>query len=149
MIGLSRSRRAAGLGNAAGFSLIELMIVVVVVGIMFTIALPAYQNSMLKSKRADGKAALMDAANRQERLILDRSTYTIDMAQLGFSANPMISPDGNYSVAAAACSGGAITSCYKLTATAIAGQAKDSKCQTLTLDYKGAKESTPSANDCW
>ncbi|MFT4824001.1 MAG: type IV pilus assembly protein PilE [Halioglobus sp.] len=134
---------------AGGFSLIELMIVVAVVGFLFTIALPAYQNSMLKGRRADGKAALMDAANRQERLILDRSTYTTDMSDLGFSANPMISPDGNYSVAAAVCSGGAITSCYKLTATAIAAQAKDSKCQTLTLDYKGAKESTPGSNNCW
>lgn len=149
MLILLRGRPTKKRRSTEGFTLIELMIVVAVVGILFTVALPAYQNSVLKSRRADGKAALLDAANRQEGLILDRSTYTIDMQDLGFSTSPMISPDGNYSVAAAVCTGGAITSCYKLTATAIAAQAKDTKCQTLTLDYKGAKENTPAANDCW
>ena len=134
--------------STAGFSLIELMIVVVVVGIMFSIALPAYQNSMLKGRRSDAKSALLDSANRQERLLLDRSTYTTDMTDLGFAANPMISGDGNYSIAAAACGGG-ITSCYVLTATARAGQAqaKDSRCQTFTLDSTGAK--TAPNTDCW
>jgi len=125
------------------------MIVVTVVGILFTFALPAYQNSVLKGGRADGKAALMDVANRQERLMLDRSTYTTNMQALGFATDPMISADGNYSVDTVACGSGAITNCYQITATAIAKQAKDSDCQTLTLDYKGAKGNTPSGKKCW
>ncbi|MFK8051052.1 MAG: type IV pilin protein [Halioglobus sp.] len=147
MAHLSRNNNVAMRRSAQGFTLIELMIVVAVVGILFTFALPAYQNSVIKSKRATAKSLLMDVANRQERLLLDRSTYTLDMQDLGFSADPTISDDGNYSVDAAACAGGTIANCYVLTATARSGQAKDSKCLTLTLDSTGAK-TAPNA-ECW
>ena len=62
----------------------ELMIVVVIVGVLMMVALPAYQDSLQKGRRADGMAALMDAAGRQEKFMLDRSTYTIDMMDLGY-----------------------------------------------------------------
>lgn len=143
----SRTNSVTARRSAHGFTLIELMIVVTVVGILFTVALPAYQDSVLKGKRAEAKSALLDVANRQERLILDRSTYTIDMQQLGFDADPIITDNENYSVDTVACAGGAITSCYVITATARGGQTKDSDCLTLTLDYKGTK--TAPTTKCW
>ena len=149
MAHLSRNNSVAMRRSAQGFTLIELMIVVAVVGILFTFALPAYQNSVVKSKRAEAKAALLDVANRQERLILDRSTYTENMQDLGFQTDPIITDDGNYSVDTDPCSGGLIRSCYIITATARSGQLKDSLCQTLTLNYKGEKGSTPSTTECW
>ncbi len=79
-----------------GFTLIELVIVIVIVGILMAVALPGYQESMRKGRRADAKAGLMDAVNRQERFMLDRSAYTRDMDELGFGADPMISEEGHY-----------------------------------------------------
>ena len=50
-----------------GFTLVELMIVVAIVAILAAIGYPSYQNSVQKSRRADGRAALQEAAARQER----------------------------------------------------------------------------------
>lgn len=138
--------------RSSGFTLMEVVVVVVIVGILMSIALPAYQGSMLKGRRADAKAGLMDAANRQERLMLDRRTYTDDMEDLGFEEDPMITEEGHYSVAAAACADGDITTCYVLTATPVAGgvQEADTKCTSLILDSTGEKTATGTAEaECW
>lgn len=134
-----------------GFTLIELMVVVVIVGILMMVALPAYQGSLQKGRRADGMAALMDAAGRQERFMLDRSTYTADMQELGYATDPYIAPDGHYSIDAAACGGG-IGTCYVLTAVPVAGspQEKDKRCINFILNSNGTRTATGSnASECW
>ncbi len=130
-----------------GFTLIEVMIVVAIIGILLAIALPSYQDTLQKGRRSDGMSALLDASNRQGQFMLDRSTYTSDMTDLGFAANPYISEEGYYSIAAAACGSGTLATCYVLTATAGASsaQARDTGCTSLVLDSTGAK--TP--NECW
>lgn len=135
-----------------GFTLIEVMIVVVVVAILVSVALPAYQDSLQKGRRTDGMSALMDVANRQEQHMLDRSTYTADMTDLGFAADPMVSEEGFYTVDAAAGACGDLGLCYTLTATPVAGgpQANDARCTTLILDSNGSRSATGSAADeCW
>ena len=130
----------------------EVMIVVVIVGILLAVALPGYQNSLEKGRRGDAKAALLDVANRQEQFMLDRSTYTENMVDLGFGADPMVSAEQYYNVDAAACVSGNITRCYVLTATPVAGgaQSNDGRCTTLILDSTGAKTATGSdLNNCW
>lgn len=136
--------------GSKGFTLMEMMIVVAIIGILLAVALPSYRDSLNKGRRSDGMSLLMDATNRQERLMLDRSTYTTDMTDLGF-LSPFLSPEGHYSVSAVACSTG-ITTCYELTATPVSSspQAKDAKCTTLVLDSFGAKSATgTAANECW
>jgi type IV pilus assembly protein PilE len=147
----------------AGFTLIELVIVIVIVSILASIALPAYQDSMRKGRRADAKAGLMDAANRQERFMLDRSAYTKDMKNLGFGDDPAISEEGYYSIdvdetATAALCGYAFDPndnappCYVLTATPLAGeaQADDARCTKFSLNSSGAKAAEGSAaSECW
>lgn len=58
-----------------GFTLIELMIVVAIVGILAAIAYPSYQDSVRKSRRAEGRTALMEVLQQQERYMTQRNTY--------------------------------------------------------------------------
>jgi len=138
-------RRARQQVLSRGFTLIEVMIVVAIIGILLAVALPSYQDTLQKGRRSDGMSALLDASNRQEQFMLDRSTYTADMTDLGFAANPYISEEGYYSIAAAACGTGTLATCYVLTATASSTQTRDTGCTSLVLDSTGDK--TP--NECW
>jgi type IV pilus assembly protein PilE len=61
-----------------------------------TIAYPSYQEQVRKSRRGDAKQALMDAASRQEQYILDHSTYTADMEELGYGEDPAVSEEDYY-----------------------------------------------------
>lgn len=136
----------------AGFTLPELMAVVVIVGILAAIAWPSYQEQARKSRRADAKNALMTAAGRQEQFILDRNTYTTDMRELGYASDPGVSENGYYQFDAVAGTCGSIGRCFVLTATARSGsaQAGDSKCTAFSVDSAGARTATGSlGNDCW
>ena len=121
--------------KSAGFTLIELMIVVAIIGIIAAFAYPNYQDQVTKSKRTDGHSKIMDAMARQERYFSENNTYTNDMTDLGYAADPVDSDDGHYKIGGAACGGG-IDQCVKLTATAQGGQASDGD---LTLDSTNAK----------
>ena len=141
-------------GSGAGFTLIEVMIVVVVIGVLIAIALPGYESSMQKGRRADAKSALLSAASRQEQYMLDRGTYVDDMQELGFAADPMVSEEGHYQVVATDCNGATadLDRCYRLTATARVGspQVKDTRCASFVLNSNGVKTATGSDTDsCW
>jgi len=139
-----------------GFTLIELMIVIVIVAVLMGVGLPAYQENLRKGRRSEAMAGLLDAANRQESLMLDRSTYTTDMTRLGY-ADPVITEDGHYSIVATDCDGGTdvtkIKTCYRLTATpqGLSPQIKDTKCGSFIVDSTGAKTVSGSspADECW
>lgn len=141
-----------------GFTLIELMIVVIIVSILASIALPAYTDQMRQGRRSDGVAALMQVAQAQERFFSRNFSYSNDInTELGFGANPYISEESYYSVAITipgACVDGADNTCFTATATAVGAQSGDTNCATLTIDDRGVKTSADdSANDttgdCW
>ncbi len=121
--------------KSTGFTLIELMIVVAIIGIIAAIAYPSYQDQVRKSKRTDGHTKIMDAMARQERFFSENNTYTTDMTALGYATDPVDSDNGHYEISGAACDGD-IAQCVKLTATAQGGQASDGD---LTLDSTNAK----------
>ena len=136
------------MNRASGFSLIELMIVVVIVGILLAISLPAYQGYVLRSHRADGHASLVDIAARQERFVAQNNTYTTEIsANTGLGLTRTTSRDGYFDMTVAACAGGTIATCYLITATANGGQTNDSDCLTITYDSAGAKSGTTA--ECW
>lgn len=136
-----------------GFTLVEVVIVIVIVGILMAIALPGYQDSMRKGRRADAKAVLMDAANRQERFMLDRSRYTENMVELGFGAEPAQSGEGHYLVDVEAPDPNCpLATCYILTATPVVGgaQADDTDCTSFSVKSTGARSATgAAASQCW
>jgi len=122
-----------------GFSLIELMIVVMIIGILAAFAYPSYQRYVQETRRTDGQAALMRVMQAQERYFTRTGTYSTDLAgDLNFPADPLESDEGFYQVSAAQCDGGAtaLTSCVILTATAQGVQVVDGN---LTYDSRGQK----------
>ena len=120
--------------NSRGFSLIELMIVVVIVGILGAIAYPGYQDSMRKSRRADGKTALLQAVQVAERFFTQNNTY---------AGAPVAaaSDEGHYTLVYA----GAATT-FTITATPVGLQASD-PCGNLVINQANVK--TAGMADCW
>ena len=136
-----------------GFTLIELMIVVAIIGILAAIAYPSYDEYVKRGNRTEGQAFLSDVAARQERYFSQNNVYVTDdadIAKLGLSrAN---SPTNKYTVGFADGGGG-----YTLTVT---NSFNDTKCGNLTLNAlgdKGAKGKTTAGSaadrtfvlDCW
>jgi type IV pilus assembly protein PilE len=131
-----------------GFTLIELMIVVIIVGLLFGIALPSYQDYMLRSHRADAQGDLLDISAREERFLAQNNTYTTDIAgATGLNQGTAVSGGGFYNLTVAACGGGAIANCYLVTATATGGQMNDTDCLTITYSSTGIRSGT--TGNCW
>lgn len=134
-----------------GFTLVELMIVLVVVAILTTVAYPSYSEYVVRSKRTEGKAALLDAAQAVERHFTNHNTYPSDLAAAGvrtFSGDN--ASDASYTIAIAAGATGSLASSFTLTATPTNGHA-DPKCGNLSVNQLGVKGETGSltAAECW
>jgi len=144
--------KVLGTRKMRGFTLMELMIAVAVVGILAAVAFPSYQSQVMKTRRSDGKAALMAAAAKQEQYYLDNKTYANTMTALGYAANPANSDEGYYQIGIAAATAACpIATCFSLTATRQGSQGSDSICGNLTLNSSGAKGITGSGTvaNCW
>lgn len=128
--------------NGYGFTLMELLIALAVVAIISAVAIPSYQGSVRKARRADAKVALNDLAQRLERCHTQFGAYNDAGCPV---TSPVSSPDGYYqttSVRAAAS--------YTLTAAPQGPQAADSKCTSLSLDHQGRRTATGSDSArCW
>lgn len=137
-----------------GFTLIEMMIVVAIVGTLAAIAYPSYQEYVLRGKRSEGSAFLMDIAARQERHYAQHHSYVTANNQLSRLGVAGKSSQQHYSIGLAASSG---DGGYTLTATPAFS---DERCGNLTLNAlgtKGAKGKTSAGSDadktlvlgCW
>lgn len=133
-----------------GFTLIELMMVVVIIGILMAISLPQFTEYKMKSRRSEATSALMQIAAQQEQFFMDNRSYTGDFTQLGYPvAGSVTTENGYYSVTISA---NPVYS-YTLTATAQNDQTGDTACKAFTLTNQGTKgaiDSTNTATDaCW
>lgn len=140
-----------------GFTVIELMIVLVIVAILLSIGLPSYQQQLQKARRSLGRAELMEVMARQEQFFLNHRQYASVLTDLGFPESPYaIGTDGNDLAATAA---GRI---YRIEISTLPGgfalfaipqltQSRDYLCGTLSLTSVGVKAATGSASprDCW
>jgi type IV pilus assembly protein PilE len=141
----------------AGFSLIELMIVVAVVAILAAIAMPQYRDYVLRSNRAVAKSLLTQVADRQEQFYTANKRYADDLTDMGYpaAASFVVNRKGH---TAAADGGDAIytialdastATTYTLSATTKNQQTKDTRCSTFTINQAGQRSFTGSGTDCW
>ncbi|HEY8385635.1 MAG TPA: type IV pilin protein [Porticoccaceae bacterium] len=130
----------------AGFTLIELMIVVIIVAILASIAVPGYQDQVRKARRADAHEALLTLQTLQEKWRASHSSYSDTLVALGISDGQ--SRQGYYTLAVESANANG----YILTAKATGkgGQHRDAGCVDMVLEVgpdKPRGERTPSA--CW
>ena len=128
-----------------GVTLVELLVVIVIVGILASVAYPNYQEFMNRAKRNEARAALLRLATNQERFYINNNTFTQDLTQLGFGTTPTADTEtGYYRIRVTA----ANASNYTATATYLQGGGEALKCLTFTIDGREVKTSAPDTN-CW
>ena len=139
--------------SGKGFTLIELMIAVAVIGILAAIALPSYNSQIRKSRRTDAVTTLSAFQQAQERWRVNFATYAAlsDLTALTTATPPgfgmsATSSNGYYTITIGSPTG----TRYTLTATAVAGtsQAADTNCNVLVVTVvNGSGTNTPAS--CW
>jgi type IV pilus assembly protein PilE len=138
-----------------GFTLIEIMAALAVLALLAAIGYPSYRESVRKARRAEGRAALMQAMQQQESHYLRHGTYAaFSSGQAnGFKwysgSNPQSSA---YEISASACDGQSIGDCVLLTAQPgtekVHHGQRDDACGSLMLSSTG-KQAASGGADCW
>ena len=129
---LELSKEPASTARRAGFTLIELMIVLAVLAILTIVALPTYQSYITKSRRADAMIALQHVANEQEQFYFDNNRYSASLTSISVDST---SPDGHYTISLTSVS----TTLFKARAVPVAGgsQAGSGRFEIQSTGAKG------------
>lgn len=142
--------------NTSGFTLVEVMIVVAILGILVGIAYPSYVKQVQRSGRSDARVEITEVSQRLQRCFTTTSSYapaagTCSVVDELGTAPGIVSQEGTYVVT------GVLTpTTYTITATAVAGlrQFNDLDCRTFSLTQTGVRTATDAGNadntdECW
>ena len=147
---LTASKRRGGItrrpDRAQGFTLIEVMIVVVVVGILMAVAIPSYREYVLRSHRSSAQAFMSTVANRQAQYLLDARAYAGSHGALGLTVPSDVAARYSFSTVVV----GGPPPGYTFQATPIGDQAQD-RCGQMSIDNTGSKSAVAvnSSVQCW
>lgn len=138
--------------RTGGFTLIEVMIVVAILGVLAAIVYPSYMEYVRRGQRAEAKSLLLQNAQFLERNMTENNRYDKDGAgndiALPFTSSPQ-NGDATYSIAANPLD----DTTYTLQASRQAGtMMENDECGTFTLDHRGQKglsSNTRSVDECW
>lgn len=134
-----------------GFSLVEVMIVLVIIGIIAGVAYPSYQSSVAKSKRSDAQAALVSFSQAMERHFAQNGTYltaitgSAPQAPDIFSTQVPMDGTATYNLTVQAVTG----STYTLRATPVGGQVGDGYLEILSTGVRRWNENDSNLKACW
>ena len=137
-----------------GFTLIELMVVVLIVAVLAGLAISSYSKQVRKSRRAEAKQVITDYALREEKYRSTRTEYMNSINTLLGAAPPtytyytfaVATPAGNCDLTVVTAK--TIKNSFTVTATAKADQVKDTACTPLVFENRcGVIYKTPAA--CW
>lgn len=136
--------------RSAGFTLIEVMIVMVIIGILSSIAYPSYQDYVKQARRADAQASLMELVQFMERHYTSKGGYLEDgqsgsAPSLPFTSSPKDSSSAAYTLSLAQ---GITAQTYSVQAEPVGSMSGDT-CGTLTIDHRGKKGSGGDMAKCW
>jgi type IV pilus assembly protein PilE len=139
----------------AGFTLVEVLVVVAIIGILGAIAYPLYNSQIEKSRRSDARGALLEIVQAEERFFTMNGIYTDDLTELPLDAilQSAESESGYYDIVLAHIGGDTAT--FQVTANPKGDgpQADDEKCTQLTVNHLGVKSGKDSigkdGDACW
>ena len=146
--------------RGGGFTLVELMIVLAIIGILASIAYPGYASYIARSRRIEGQMALLDILQQQERYYALHNTYVAfsadsdDLAAQRFKWWSGGEPSASaYELRGDACPGRAISVCIEVQAVPGTGRVdatfRDTECGTLTHDSVGRRGPSGGSARCW
>lgn len=141
----SKARRSCN----EGFTLIEVMVVVAIIGILALIAIPSYTQYSVRAKRSAAESFIMSVANKQEQYILDARQYASSLAALNMATVPA-DVDAAYNITIT--NVGTAPPTYTINAVPKGSQAtNDTQCATVSINQAGMKSQSGSGgvNDCW
>jgi type IV pilus assembly protein PilE len=130
--------------NVSGMTLIELLIVVAIVGILAAVAGPAWNDQVIKSRRADARNTLLAAQIEQEQYRANNLTYATSMSAMGMGSFDSTSRD-YYRLEVVS----ADATSFLITATPNGNQANDSTCNAFAVRQTGPEHSGYAALSCW
>ena len=129
-----------------GFTLIEVMMVVAIIGILVAIAFPSYQSHLRKGRRAEAQSVIMDASNKQQQYLLDARAYALGSGALAtLNVVPPTSVTSYYAITVTPAAA-TTPPTFTITATPIAGSVQEPD-GPLTIDNTGQK--TRAGNPGW
>jgi type IV pilus assembly protein PilE len=146
------SSNAAQPDKNLGFTLIEMLVVMAIIGILAMVVYPSYVNTGLKTYRTEAQRELVRIANLQEQYFADQRRFDTDLTKLGLSTSPFYTETNRFQITAVAIT--TIDIDFELRAQAVNGQQADAKCAVFTLNYLGEKgaasaDGVNTTDECW
>ena len=134
-----------------GFSLVELMIALVIMGILTSFVYPSYVELVVRGYRAEAMLHLTQLANRQQQYFADHRRYASNFTQLGYDSEIYLTEHGYYQLTIRPLTN--IERDFVLTAQAVGAQSRDLNCSEFRLDSYGVKtafaDGMDNSQSCW